>query len=82
MLFCQRNRLHVIMRQFLKSYNTYDSYAYVLKEKGDYLNSIKFYKKGLEMLKKYPGANDLRAMKKDADQALVYIKEMEEKQYP
>jgi hypothetical protein len=37
------------------------------------------YRKGLEQLKKHPEANDLKAVKKDADQALVYIKESEEK---
>jgi CubicO group peptidase (beta-lactamase class C family) len=65
------------MKQFPKSYNTYDSYAYVLKEKGDFVNSIKFYKKGLEILSKYPEANNLNSVKKDADQAVLYIKEME-----
>jgi CubicO group peptidase (beta-lactamase class C family) len=67
------------MQQYPKSYNTYDSYAYVLKEKGDYINSIKFYRKGLDVLQKYPEANDPDLVKKDADQALVYISEMQEK---
>jgi len=70
------------MVQFPKSYNTYDSYAYVLKEKGDYQNSIKYYKKGLEILKEYPEENDLKAVKKDSEKALEYIKEMEAKQQP
>jgi CubicO group peptidase (beta-lactamase class C family) len=65
-------------QQFPHSYNTYDSYAYVLKEQGDYLNSIKYYRKGLDVLKKYPGDNDLNAVRKDAEQALRYIIEMEE----
>ena len=67
------------MQQFPHSYNTYDSYAYVLKEKGDYLNSIMYYRKGLDVLKKYPGSNDLNAVRKDAEQALRYISEMEAK---
>jgi tetratricopeptide (TPR) repeat protein len=66
------------MQEFPRSYNTYDSYAFILHEKGDYRNSILYYRKGLEILRKYPEANDLNAVKKDADQALVYIKEMEE----
>jgi tetratricopeptide (TPR) repeat protein len=69
----------VNMLQFHKSYNTYDSYAYILMQKGDYKNSIAFYKKGLEVLKKHPESNDFKAVKKDSEQALVYIKEMQEK---
>jgi tetratricopeptide (TPR) repeat protein len=69
----------VNMLQFQKSYNTYDSYAYILMQKGDYKNSIAFYKKGLEVLKKHPESNDFKAVKKDSEQALVYIKEMQEK---
>jgi hypothetical protein len=67
------------MLQFPGSYNTYDSYAYVLMQKKDYLNAIKYYKEGLDILHKYPEENDLNAVKKDAEKALVYIKEMEEK---
>jgi CubicO group peptidase (beta-lactamase class C family) len=69
----------VNMLQFPRSYNTYDSYAYVLMQKGDYQNSIKYYNTGLEMLQKYPETNDLNAVKKDSEQALIYIKEMEGK---
>ncbi len=69
----------VNMLQFPGSYNTYDSYAYVLMQKKDYLNAIKYYKEGLDILHKYPEENDLNAVKKDAEKALVYIKEMEEK---
>ena len=54
-------------------------FAFILHEKGDYRNSIKYYSKGLEILKNHPEANDLSAVKKDADQAWVYIKEMQEK---
>ena len=67
------------MQEFPNSYNTYDSYAFILREKGDYPNSILYYMKGLEILKEYPENNDLNAVKKDADQALIYIKEMKEK---
>jgi len=69
----------VNMLQFPRSYNTYDSYAYILMQKGDYKNSIKYYEKGLEVLKTYPGDNDLNAVKADAEKALVYIREMEDK---
>jgi hypothetical protein len=48
-------------------------------QKGDYRNSIDYFRKGLNVLKKYPEKNDLVSVKKDTDQALVYIKEMEEK---
>jgi CubicO group peptidase (beta-lactamase class C family) len=72
----------VNMQEFPKSYNTYDSYAFILMEKGDYTNSILYYRKGLEILVKYPEANDLNSVKKDADQALVYIKDMQEKLKP
>ena len=48
-------------------------------QKGDYLTSFKYYKKGLEILKRYPKDNNLNAVKKDAEKALVYVKEMEQK---
>jgi CubicO group peptidase (beta-lactamase class C family) len=69
----------VNMLQFHESYNTYDSYAYMLMQKGDYRKSIDYYKKGLDVLKMYPEKNDLISVKKDSEQALVYIKEMLEK---
>jgi tetratricopeptide (TPR) repeat protein len=69
----------VNMLQFPRSYNTYDSYAYVFMKKEDYLNAIKYYKKGLDILNKYPENNDQNSVKKDSEQALIYIKEMEEK---
>ncbi|MEI6047983.1 MAG: serine hydrolase domain-containing protein [Bacteroidota bacterium] len=69
----------VNMIQFPKSYNTFDSYAYILMQKGDYEASITFYKKGLEVLKKFPEENDIKAVKKDSEQTLVYISEMQEK---
>jgi len=69
----------VNMLQFPRSYNTYDSYAYVLMKKEDYLNAIRNYRKGLDILNKYPEDNDLNAVKKDSEQASIYIKEMEEK---
>jgi CubicO group peptidase (beta-lactamase class C family) len=69
----------VNMKQFPKSYNTYDSYAYILMQKGDFKNAVLYYRKGLKVLKKYPEENDLKKVAKDAEKALVYIKEMEEK---
>ena len=70
----------VNMMQFPKSYNTYDSYAYILMQKGDYPNAIKYYRKGLEVLAEYPESNNQDAVKTDAEKALVYIKEMETKE--
>jgi CubicO group peptidase (beta-lactamase class C family) len=67
------------MLQFPESYNTYDSYAYALMQKGDYRNSIESYKKGLDVLNRYPESNTFTSVKKDAAKALEYIKEMEEK---
>ena len=65
------------MLQYPQSYNTYDSYAYVLRQIGDYQNSIKYYKLGLDVLKKYPRSNNNDSVKKDAENALKSIKEME-----
>lgn len=70
-------KLNMLMFPF--SYNTYDSYAYILMQKGDYRKSIYYYTKGLSILKKYPEKNDLNSVEKDSVQALVFIKDMEEK---
>jgi tetratricopeptide (TPR) repeat protein len=70
-------KLNMLMFPF--SYNTYDSYAYVLMQKGDYRKSIDYYTKGLSILKKYPEKNDLNSVEKDSEQALVFIRDMEEK---
>ena len=67
----------VNMREFPQSYNTYDSYAYALMQKGDYRNSIKYYKMCLEIIKKYPHMNNSESVLKDAENALKSIKEME-----
>jgi len=67
------------MIHFPRSYNTYDSYAYLLRQQGDYVNSIKFYKKGLNILKKYPEENDSQSVRDDATVALKYIEDMEMK---
>ena len=66
------------MEQFPESYNTYDSYAYALMKKGYYEKSILFYRKGLEILNKYPEKNSSGTVKEDSERARVYIKEMEE----
>jgi CubicO group peptidase (beta-lactamase class C family) len=66
------------MTEFPKSYNTYDSYAYILMKKGDYKNSILYYQKGLQILKEYPAPNGGDSVKKDAAKAIEYIKEMQE----
>jgi CubicO group peptidase (beta-lactamase class C family) len=69
----------VNMHEYARSYNTYDSFAYALMQKGDLVNSIKYYRKGLEILDLYPGDNNLDLIKSDSDKAIVYIKVMEEK---
>lgn len=65
------------MREYPLSYNTYDSYAYVLKELGDYRNAIRYYKMGLKILETYPGCNQNESVLKDAENALRSIQEME-----
>jgi CubicO group peptidase (beta-lactamase class C family) len=65
------------MIEFPNSYNVYDSYAYILMQKGDYLNSIKYYKTGLKILQKYPRINNSESVLKDAENAIKSIKEME-----
>jgi tetratricopeptide (TPR) repeat protein len=65
------------MLEFPKSYNAYDSYAYVLMQKGDYRNSIAFYKAGLKILDEYPQLNNSESVLKDAESALKSIQEME-----
>jgi CubicO group peptidase (beta-lactamase class C family) len=67
----------VNMLEFPHSFNTYDSYAYVLMQKGDYVNSIRYYKKGLQILKEFPQMNNNESIQKDAENALKSIKEME-----
>ncbi|MBN1791749.1 MAG: beta-lactamase family protein [Bacteroidales bacterium] len=65
------------MLEFPRSYNTYDSYAYALMQKGDYTNSIAFYKAGLKILDEYPQQNNSESVLKDAENALKSIQEME-----
>jgi hypothetical protein len=48
-------------------------------KKGDYTSSIKYYRIGLEVLKNYPLENNNDMIRKDAENALAYIKVMEEK---
>jgi tetratricopeptide (TPR) repeat protein len=63
--------------EYPHSYNVYDSYAYILMQKGDYLNSIKYYKTGLKILHEYPQMNNSESVLKDAENAEKSIKEME-----
>jgi CubicO group peptidase (beta-lactamase class C family) len=65
------------MIEFPYSYNVYDSYAFILMQKGDYINSIKYYKTGLGILQKYPQINNSESVLKDAENAVKSIKEME-----
>jgi CubicO group peptidase (beta-lactamase class C family) len=67
------------MLEYPKSYNTYDSFAYMLMQKQDYSSSIKYYRKGLEILQKYPEENKSQQIQEDAQKALEYITEMEQK---
>ncbi len=66
----------VNMNEFPHSYNTYDSYAYVLMQKGDYVNSIRYYKMGLQILKRYPQLNNSETVLKDAENAIKSIESM------
>ena len=67
----------VNMIEFPRSYNAYDSYAYALREKKDYPNSMKYYRKGLEILEKFPGDNRGESVRRDAEKAREWIREME-----
>lgn len=67
------------MNEFPRSYNTYDSYAYVLMQKKEYASAIRYYRKGLSMLQMYPEENNGEQIQKDATKALEFIREMEGK---
>lgn len=67
------------MSEFPKSYNTYDSYVYVLMQKKEYASAIRCYRQGLKMLQLHPEENKSDQVQKDAQKALEFIKEMEEK---
>lgn len=67
------------MTEFPKSYNTYDSYAYILMQKKEYALAIQYYQEGLKILQMYPDENKSQQVQKDAQKALEYIKEMKEK---
>lgn len=74
--------LHVFamnMNEFPKSYNTYDSYAYILMQKNEYASAIHYYRQGLDILRMYPEENNSEQVQKDAQQALQFIEEMEKK---
>jgi CubicO group peptidase (beta-lactamase class C family) len=68
----------VNMHEFPRSYNTYDSYAYALKERGEYAKSVVYYRKGLEILQEYPGQNSSPSVQNDAAGAAKIISELEE----
>ncbi|MGW8315963.1 MAG: serine hydrolase [Bacteroidales bacterium] len=65
------------MKEYPFSYNTYDSYAYVLKVLGDYPNAIRYYRLGLDVLERYPEYNQGESVQKDARNAIKSIDEME-----
>ena len=67
----------VNMHEYPCSYNTYDSYAFILKETGDYSNAVRYYKKGLDILQKYPGENNSESIQQDAENAQKFINEFE-----
>lgn len=67
------------MQEFPRSFNTYDSYAYVLMQLKEYESAIRFYKEGLKILQKYPHENSSDQVRQDAQNALKYIAEMEAK---
>ena len=63
----------VNIHEYPYSYNTYDSYAFILKETGDYSTAIRYYKKGLEVLKKYPDKNTGESIRQDSENAKKFI---------
>jgi CubicO group peptidase (beta-lactamase class C family) len=65
------------MHEFPKSYNTYDSYAYALMLKGDSVNSIKYYNRGLQALEEYPQMNSGESVLRDAENARKLIRDIE-----
>jgi len=67
------------MKEFPESYNTYDSYAYVLMQMGEFSKSIYFYKKGIQIAEKYPDKNNSDSVKNDIKNAFQSIQEMEKK---
>ena len=67
------------MHEFPNSYNVYDSYAYALRQQGEFAESIKYYAKGLEVLKRYPEQNSGPSVQQDALNAVKSISEMEER---
>lgn len=67
------------MDEFPNSYNVYDSYAYALKQQGEFAEAIKYYTKGLEVLKRYPEENSGASVQENALNAMKFISEMEER---
>ena len=65
------------MQAFPLSYNTYDSYAYALRELGDFPNAVTFYRKGLKILETYPQFNREKTTGEEAKKAVLAIEEME-----
>lgn len=66
------------MEEYPCSYNSYDSYAYVLRHLGDFPNAIRAYRAGLEVLARYPEQNQGESIQKDARNAVRFIAEMED----
>lgn len=65
------------MNEFPESYNTYDSYAYVLMQMSEFEKSIFYYKKGFQIADKYPDKNNYISVKSDIINARKSIQEME-----
>ncbi|MBN8707003.1 MAG: beta-lactamase family protein [Bacteroidetes bacterium] len=65
------------MKEFPESYNTYDSYAYVLMQMGEFSKSIYYYKKGFQIAEKYPDKNNSDSVKSDIINARKSTQEME-----
>lgn len=65
------------MKEYPNSYNFYHAYADVLASMDDYNKAIQYYKKGLEIYRKYPDENEqyMKWIKKAPEE----IKELEEK---
>jgi hypothetical protein len=69
--------LEINVKEFPRSYNTYDSYAYLLMQAKEYQKSIMYYEKGFEVLEKYPEINKDLRYKRYVNEAKENIIKME-----
>jgi tetratricopeptide (TPR) repeat protein len=69
--------LEINVKEFPRSYNTYDSYAYLLMQAKEYQKSIRYYEKGFKVLEKYPEINNNLRYKRYVNEAKENIIKME-----